>query len=94
MVAVPQPPVVRRRVWTNEMLEQLEELLISNHMVWIPRARHRGTMAPRVGSAKQLSVDEIKRLLATEGRNGSWTPIANLCPIYPKDAAGRCLVWA
>ncbi|WP_138922927.1 signal recognition particle-docking protein FtsY [Sulfitobacter sp. BSw21498] len=72
-------PVVRR-VLDDEMLEQLEELLISTDMGVDTALRVTANMAEgRFG--KRLSVDEIKRLLATEVAR-IMDPIAKPLPIY------------
>ena len=74
-------PVVRR-VLDDEMLEQLEELLISTDMGVDTALRVTANMAEgRFG--KRLSVDEIKRLLATEVAR-IMDPIAKPLPIYAK----------
>ncbi len=74
-------PVVRR-VLDDEMLEQLEELLISTDMGVDTALRVSANMAEgRFG--KRLSVDEIKRLMATEVAR-IMDPIAKPLPIYAK----------
>lgn len=74
-------PVVRR-VLDDEMLEQLEELLISTDMGVDTALRVTANMAEgRFG--KRLSVDEIKRLMATEVAR-IMDPIAKPLPIYVK----------
>ncbi|WP_340247821.1 signal recognition particle-docking protein FtsY [Sulfitobacter pontiacus] len=74
-------PVVRR-VLDDEMLEQLEELLISTDMGVDTALRITANMAEgRFG--KRLSVDEIKRLMATEVAR-IMDPIAKPLPIYAK----------
>ncbi|MAJ78194.1 signal recognition particle-docking protein FtsY [Sulfitobacter sp. TMED3] len=74
-------PVVRR-VLDDEMLEQLEELLISTDMGVDTALRVTANMAEgRFG--KRLSVDEIKRLMATEVAR-IMDPIAKPLPIYAK----------
>lgn len=74
-------PVVRR-VLDDEMLEQLEGLLISTDMGVDTALRVTANMAEgRFG--KRLSVDEIKRLMATEVAR-IMDPIAKPLPIYVK----------
>ena len=74
-------PVVRR-VLDDDMLEQLEELLISTDMGVDTALRVTANMAEgRFG--KRLSVDEIKRLMATEVAR-IMDPIAKPLPIYAK----------
>lgn len=74
-------PVVRR-VLDDEMLEQLEELLISTDMGVDTALRVTANMAEgRFG--KRLSVDEIKRLMATEVAR-IMEPIAKPLPLYAK----------
>lgn len=74
-------PVVRR-VLDDEMLEQLEELLISTDMGVDTALRVTANMAEgRFG--KRLSVDEIKRLLAAEIAR-IMDPIAKPLPLYSK----------
>ncbi len=74
-------PVVRR-VLDDEMLEQLEELLISTDMGVDTALRVTANMAEgRFG--KRLSVDEIKRLMATEIAR-IMDPIARPLPLYTK----------
>ncbi|HCI08222.1 signal recognition particle-docking protein FtsY [Ascidiaceihabitans sp.] len=73
---------VVRRVLDDEMLEQLEELLISTDMGVDTALRVTANMAEgRMG--KKLSVDEIKSLLAAEIAR-IMEPIARPLPIYPK----------
>lgn len=71
-----------RRVLDDDMLEQLEELLISADMGVDTALRVTANMAEgRFG--KKLSVEEIKQLLATEvGR--IMEPVARPLPIYAK----------
>ena len=74
-------PVVRR-VLDDEMLEQLEELLISTDMGVDTALRVTANMAEgRFG--KRLSVEEIKRLLAAEIAR-IMDPIAKPLPLYAK----------
>lgn len=74
--------LVVRRVLDDEMLEQLEELLISTDMGVDTALRVTANMAEgRFG--KRLSVDEIKRLMATEVAR-IMDPIAKPLPIYAK----------
>ncbi|WP_341234259.1 signal recognition particle-docking protein FtsY [uncultured Sulfitobacter sp.] len=74
-------PVVRR-VLDDEMLEQLEELLISTDMGVDTALRVTANMAEgRFG--KRLSVEEIKRLLAAEVAR-IMEPIAKPLPLYAK----------
>ncbi|MEM5519991.1 signal recognition particle-docking protein FtsY [Sulfitobacter sp. AS59] len=74
-------PVVRR-VLDDEMLEQLEELLISTDMGVDTALRVTANMAEgRFG--KRLSVEEIKRLLAAEVAR-IMDPIAKPLPLYAK----------
>ena len=71
-----------RRVLDDEMLEQLEELLISTDMGVDTALRVTANMAEgRMG--KKLSVDEIKSLLAAEITR-IMEPVARPLPIYPK----------
>ena len=71
-----------RRVLDDEMLEQLEELLISTDMGVDTALRVTANMAEgRMG--KKLSVAEIKSLLAAEITR-SMEPVARPLPIYPK----------
>ena len=71
-----------RRVLDDEMLEQLEELLISTDMGVDTALRVTANMAEgRMG--KKLSVDEIKSLLAAEIAR-IMEPVARPLPIYPK----------
>lgn len=73
---------VLRRVLDDEMLEQLEELLISTDMGVDTALRVTANMAEgRFG--KRLSVEEIKRLLAAEIAR-IMDPIAKPLPLYPK----------
>lgn len=73
---------VVRRVLDDEMLEQLEELLISTDMGVDTALRVTANMAEgRRG--KKLSVDEIKALLAAEIAR-IMEPVARPLPIYPK----------
>ena len=74
-------PVVRR-VLDDEMLEQLEELLISTDMGVDTALRVTANMAEgRFG--KRLSVEEIKRLMAAEVAR-IMEPIAKPLPLYAK----------
>ncbi len=74
-------PVVRRAL-DDEMLEQLEELLISTDMGVDTALRVTANMAEgRFG--KRLSVEEIKRLMATEIAR-IMDPIAKPLPLYSK----------
>jgi len=73
---------VVRRVLDDEMLERLEELLISTDMGVDTALRVTANMAEgRMG--KKLSVDEIKSLLAAEIAR-IMEPVARPLPIYPK----------
>ena len=73
---------VVRRVLDDDMLEQLEELLITTDMGVDTALRVTANMAEgRMG--KKLSVDEIKSLLATEIAR-IMEPVARPMPIYPK----------
>ena len=73
---------VVRRVLDDEMLEQLEELLISTDMGVDTALRVTANMAEgRMG--KKLSVDEIKSFLAAEIAR-IMEPVARPLPIYPK----------
>jgi fused signal recognition particle receptor len=73
---------VVRRVLDDDMLEQLEELLITTDMGVDTALRVTSNMAEgRMG--KKLSVDEIKSLLATEIAR-IMEPVARPMPIYPK----------
>jgi len=73
---------VLRRVLDDEMLEQLEELLISTDMGVDTALRVTANMAEgRFG--KRLSVEEIKRLLAAEIAR-IMDPIAKPLPLYAK----------
>jgi fused signal recognition particle receptor len=73
---------VIRRVLDDEMLEQLEELLISTDMGVDTALRVTANMAEgRMG--KKLSVDEIKSFLAAEIAR-IMEPVARPLPIYPK----------
>jgi fused signal recognition particle receptor len=73
---------VLRRVLDDEMLEQLEELLISTDMGVDTALRVTANMAEgRFG--KRLSVEEIKRLLAAEIAR-IMDPIAKPLPLYSK----------
>lgn len=76
------PKVVTRRVLDDDMLEQLEELLISSDMGVDTALRVTANMAEgRMG--RKLSTDEIKDLLATEIAR-IMEPVAKPLPIYPK----------
>jgi fused signal recognition particle receptor len=71
-----------RRVLDDEMLEQLEEVLISTDMGVETSLRVTAAMAEgRFG--KKLSVEEIKRLLAHEITR-IMEPVAVPMPLYPK----------
>ncbi|MEM7319412.1 MAG: signal recognition particle-docking protein FtsY [Pseudomonadota bacterium] len=73
---------VRRRVLDDDMLEQLEELLISADMGVDTALRVTASMAEgRFG--KKLSTDEIKSLLAVE-ISRVMDPVARPLPLYPK----------
>jgi fused signal recognition particle receptor len=73
---------VVRRVLDDEMLEQLEELLISTDMGVDTALRVTANMAEgRMG--KKLSVDEIKSFLAAEIAR-IMEPVARPLPIYAK----------
>lgn len=73
---------VIRRTLDDDMLEQLEELLISADMGVDTALRVTANMAEgRFG--KKLSTDEIKRLLATEITR-IMEPVAKPLPLYPK----------
>ncbi len=76
------PKPVVRRVLDDDMLEQLEELLITADMGVETAMRVTANMAEgRLG--KKLSVEEIKRLMASEiGR--IMEPVARPLPIYAK----------
>ncbi len=79
--AEPKKTVVRRTL-DDEMLEQLEELLISADMGVDTALRVTANMAEgRLG--KKLSVDEIKQLLADEVTR-IMEPVARPLPIYAK----------
>ncbi|SEO02535.1 signal recognition particle-docking protein FtsY [Salinihabitans flavidus] len=74
-------PVVRRAL-DDDMLEQLEELLIASDMGVDTALRVTANIAEgRFG--KQLSTQEIKRLLADEIAR-VMEPVARPLPIYPK----------
>uniref|UniRef100_UPI003564D9CF signal recognition particle-docking protein FtsY n=1 Tax=Actibacterium sp. TaxID=1872125 RepID=UPI003564D9CF len=76
-----EPATVKRRVLDDDMLEQLEELLITADMGVDTAQRVTANMAEgRFG--KKLSVDEIKRLLAAEITR-IMTPVARPLPLYP-----------
>jgi fused signal recognition particle receptor len=73
---------VLRRVLDDDMLEQLEELLISTDMGVDTALRVTANMAEgRMG--KKLSVPEIKTLLAQEIAR-IMEPVARPLPLYPK----------
>ena len=73
---------VVRRTLDDDMLEQLEELLISADMGVDTALRVTSNMAEgRFG--KKLSVDEIKQLLAAEIAR-VMDPVAKPMPLYPK----------
>jgi fused signal recognition particle receptor len=73
---------VIRRVLDDEMLEQLEELLISTDMGVDTALRVTANMAEGL-MGKKLSVDEIKSFLAAEIAR-IMEPVARPLPIYPK----------
>ncbi len=76
------PKTVTRRVLDDDMLEQLEELLISSDMGVDTALRVSANMAEgRMG--RKLSTDEIKTLLAAEITR-IMEPVAKPLPIYPK----------
>ena len=73
---------VIRRTLDDDMLEQLEELLITADMGVDTALRVTANMAEgRIG--KKLSTDEIKRLLAAEITR-IMEPVAKPLPLYPK----------
>ena len=73
---------VRRRVLDDDMLEQLEELLISADMGVETAMRVSAAMAEgRFG--KRLGADEIKSLLADEVAR-IMEPVARPLPLYPR----------
>ena len=75
-------PAVMRRTLDDDMLEQLEELLISTDMGVDTALRVTANMAEgRLG--KKLSVEEIKGLLAAEVTR-IMEPVARPLPIYAK----------
>lgn len=75
-------PVVKKRVLDDEMLEQLEELLITADMGVETAMRVSANMAEgRFG--KRLGADEIKSLLAAEVTR-ILEPVARPLPIYAK----------
>ncbi|MEO9779326.1 MAG: signal recognition particle-docking protein FtsY [Sedimentitalea sp.] len=77
-----QSKTVVRRALDDDMLEQLEELLISADMGVDTALRVTANMAEgRFG--KKLSTDEIKSLLASEIAR-IMEPVARPLPIYPK----------
>jgi fused signal recognition particle receptor len=77
----PSAPVVRRTL-DDDMLEQLEELLITTDMGVDTALRVTANMAEgRFG--KKLSVDEIKQLLADEITR-IMEPVARPLPLFPK----------
>lgn len=72
----------KRRVLDDDMLEQLEELLISADMGVDTALRVTANMAEgRFG--KKLSADEIKQILAAEVAR-IMDPVARPMPLYPK----------
>lgn len=74
-------PVVKRTL-DDDMLEQIEELLISADMGVDTALRVTANMAEgRLG--RKLSVDEIKKLMTTEIAR-IMEPVARPLPIYPK----------
>ena len=77
-----KPGVVKRRVLDDDMLEQIEDLLITADMGVDTAMRVTANMAEgRIG--RKLSVDEIKGLLADEiGR--IMEPVARPLPLYSK----------
>ncbi|GAA6200327.1 signal recognition particle-docking protein FtsY [Aquicoccus sp. SU-CL01552] len=76
------PRTVTRRVLDDEMLEQIEELLISADMGVDTALRVTANLAEgRFG--KKLSTDEIKRLLAGE-ISRIMEPVAKPLPLYPR----------
>ncbi|WP_431358335.1 signal recognition particle-docking protein FtsY [Sulfitobacter pacificus] len=76
------PKTVVRRVLDDEMLEQLEELLITADMGVDTALRVTANMAEgRFG--KKLSVGEIKQLMADEIAR-IMEPVARPLPLYPK----------
>ena len=76
------PKTVVRRVLDDEMLEQLEELLITADMGVDTALRVTANMAEgRFG--KKLSVTEIKELMANEIAR-IMEPVARPLPLYPK----------
>jgi fused signal recognition particle receptor len=76
------PKQVTRRVLNDDMLEQLEELLISSDMGVDTALRVSANMAEgRMG--RKLSTEEIKDLLAAEIAR-IMEPVAKPLPIYPK----------
>jgi len=71
-----------RRVLDDDMLEQLEELLITTDMGVDTALRVTANMAEgRLG--KKVSVSEIKQLMATEVAR-IMEPVARPLPLYPK----------
>jgi fused signal recognition particle receptor len=79
--AAPAAPVMRRAL-DDDMLEQLEELLISADMGVDTALRVTANMAEgRLG--KRLSVDEIKRLMSAEVAR-IMEPVARPLPLYSK----------
>ncbi|MHC0053220.1 signal recognition particle-docking protein FtsY [Actibacterium sp. D379-3] len=76
-----EPATVKRRVLDDDMLESLEELLITADMGVDTALRVTANMAEgRFG--RKLSVDEIKRLLAGEITR-IMDPVARPLPLYP-----------
>ena len=76
------PRTVTRRVLDDDMLEQIEELLISADMGVDTALRVTANLAEgRFG--KKLSTEEIKRLLAGEITR-IMEPVAKPLPLYPK----------
>ncbi|MDW4499859.1 signal recognition particle-docking protein FtsY [Sulfitobacter sp. D35] len=76
------PKTVVRRVLDDDMLEQLEEVLISADMGVDTALRVTANMAEgRLG--RKLSVEEIKRLMASEIAR-IMEPVARPLPLYPK----------
>ena len=71
-----------RRVLDDDMLESLEELLISADMGVDTALRVTGNMAES-HFGKKLSTDEIKSVLAAEITR-VMEPVAKPLPIYPK----------
>lgn len=82
IIAKSSPKTVSRRVLDDEMLEQLEELLISSDMGVDTALRVTANMAEgRMG--RKLSTDEIKALLSAEIAR-IMEPVAKPLPVYPQ----------